>query len=72
MKRVMIQVDESLLARARLGARESGVTFPQFVRTALEHELEPRFAPPPPMQGAGLISTGGEARRRAYVPDPWR
>jgi hypothetical protein len=72
MKRVMIQVDQSLLERARLGAREQGVTFPQFVRTALEHELEPRFAEPPPMRGAGVISTGGEARRRAYVPDPWR
>jgi hypothetical protein len=68
----MIQVDQALLERARLGARERGVTFPQLVRTAIENELAHAGGSPPPMKGAGTISTGGEARRRMYVPDPWR
>jgi hypothetical protein len=72
MRRVMIQVDQALLERARLGARERGVTFPQLVRTAIENELALTDGTPPPMTGAGMISTGGEARRRIYVPDPWR
>jgi hypothetical protein len=39
-RRVMIQADEGLLTRARRVAGERGITFPQLVRDALEHELQ--------------------------------
>ena len=69
-RRVMIQAEESLLARARRAASERGVTFPQLVREALEHEL--RDATPGPLSCAGTVDSGGEARKRAYRPDAWR
>lgn len=69
-RRVMIQADESLLARARKAAGERGVTFPQLVRDALEHEL--RDADPGPLTSAGAIDSGGKARKREYRPDTWR
>jgi hypothetical protein len=72
MERVMIQADPALLERARRAARERGVTFPQLVRDALEHELTTRSGPPRPLSSAGVISTGGRARERGYEPDPWR
>jgi hypothetical protein len=70
MRRVMIQADERLLARAQRVAAERGVSFPQLVRNALEREVgrdedgELRLI--------GSVDSGGEARRRVYEPDPWR
>ncbi len=68
----MIQADSTLLERARRAARERGVTFPQLVRDALEHELATRSEPPRQLTCAGVISTRGRARERVYEPDPWR
>jgi hypothetical protein len=68
----MIQADRALLERARRAARERGVTFPQLVRDALEHELASRSTPPRPLSSTGIISTGGRARERTYQPDAWR
>lgn len=68
----MIQADRQLLERARGAAHERGVTFPQLVRDALEHELTASSKPPRRLSCAGVISTGGRARRRAYEPDAWR
>jgi hypothetical protein len=72
MERVMIQADRALLERARRAARERGVTFPQLVRDALEHELGAREGAPRPLSSVGAVSTGGRARARAYEPDAWR
>lgn len=72
MERVMVQADKTLLERARRAARERGVTFPQLVREALEHELTTRTAPARSLSCVGAIDTGGQARQRAYEPDPWR
>jgi ribbon-helix-helix CopG family protein len=67
----MIQADPDLLERARRAARERGVSFPELVREALEHELA-RSGPPPEPRAVGVISTGGRARQRSYEPDAWR
>jgi len=72
MKRVMIQADNALLERARRAARERGVTFPQLVREALEHELASRFESACRLSCVGAVRTAGRARERAYEPDPWR
>jgi hypothetical protein len=72
MERVMVQADKTLLERARRAARERGVTFPQLVREALEHELTPRTGPARALSCVGAIKTGGGARQRAFEPDPWR
>ena len=72
MNRVMIQADNALLERARRAARERGVTFPQLVRDAIEHELGPRSGAPRPLSCVGVVSTDGRARERAYEPDVWR
>jgi hypothetical protein len=72
MERVMVQADKALLERARRAARERGVTFPQLVREALEHELAMRIEPARALSCIGAIRTGGRARQRAYEPDPWR
>jgi hypothetical protein len=72
MERVMIQADKRLLERARRAARERGVTFPQLVREALEHELTTRTEAPHPLSCVGAIDTGGRARQQAYEPDAWR
>jgi len=72
MTRVMIQADRALLERARRAARERGVTFPQLVRDALEHELGPASGVPRQLSSVGAISTDGLARERAYEPDAWR
>jgi hypothetical protein len=72
MRRVMIQADDDLLERARRVARERGITFPQFVREALERELAAHARPIPPLTCVGVVSTGGEAARGEYRPDPWR
>jgi hypothetical protein len=68
----MVQADKTLLERARRAARERGVTFPQLVRDALEHELTTRTDPARPLSCAGAIQTDGRARQRAYEPDAWR
>jgi hypothetical protein len=68
----MVQAERALLERARRAARERGVTFPQLVREALEHELATRAEPAPQLSCVGAIRTGGRARQRAYEPDSWR
>lgn len=68
----MVQADKALLERARRAARERGVTFPQLVREALEHELATRTEPAHPLSCIGAIRTEGRARQRAYEPDSWR
>lgn len=68
----MVQADKALLERARRAASERGVTFPQLVREALEHELAMRTEPARPLSCIGAIDAGGRARQRAYEPDPWR
>jgi len=68
----MIQADKALLERARRAARERGVSFPQLVRDALEHELGPRSGMPRALSSAGVISTRGRARKGTYEPDSWR
>jgi hypothetical protein len=68
----MIQADEDLLERAQRAARERGITFPQLVREALERELAAQARPNPRLTCVGVVSTGGEAGRREYQPDPWR
>ena len=72
MERVMIQADRALLERARRAARERGVSFPQLVRDALEHELATRAERPRRLSCSGVMSTEGRARERAYEPDVWR
>jgi hypothetical protein len=72
MERVMIQADPALLERARRAARKRGVSFPQLVRDALEHELAARADPPRRLSCSGVMSAGGRARERAYEPDVWR
>jgi hypothetical protein len=72
MRRVMIQADRELLDRARQAARARGVTFPQFVREAIERELAQRSGPPRRLACVGVVSTGGRARQRVYTPDEWR
>lgn len=68
----MIQADSNLLERARRAARERGVTFPQLVRDALEHELTTRSERPRQLSCSGVIDSGGRARERVYEPDEWR
>jgi hypothetical protein len=70
MKRVMVQADEALLAMARETASRRGITFPQLVREALEHELGVRVGEP--LASTGAVDSGGQARRREYRPDAWR
>ena len=72
MKRVMIQADDGLLERARRAAHERGVTFPQLVREALEHELNQTVYSPRRLLCVGVVSTEGRARQRVYEPDSWR
>jgi len=72
MQRVMIQAERTLLERAQRAAHERGVSFPQLVRESLEHELALGTPQPRPMSCAGIVSTGGKARARAYEPDAWR
>jgi hypothetical protein len=70
MERVMIQADRELLERARAAAHQRGISFPAFVRAAIENELGGDFQPP--LDCIGVIDTGGRARARRYAPDPWR
>lgn len=68
----MIQAEKTLLERARRAARERGVTFPQLVRDAIEHELGPRSGSPRKLSSVAAVSTDGRARKRAYEPEAWR
>ena len=72
MRRVMIQADEELLERAQRAARDRGVSFPQFVREAIERELSIRTEGAKTLACAGVIATGGAARRGTFEPDAWR
>jgi hypothetical protein len=72
MKRVMIQAERTLLDSAQREAHERGVSFPQFVREALERELQLSALRPAPLTCVGVISTGGRAGEGTYEPDPWR
>jgi hypothetical protein len=76
MKRVMVQADPALLERARHAARRRGITFPQLVREALEHELA-EDSPQPPLRSIGAYESGRtDLSRRAgaeeYEPQPFR
>jgi hypothetical protein len=72
MERVMFQADRLLLERARRAARRRGITFPELIREALQHELGGRAEQPRALSCIGIIDAKGEARRRKYVPEPWR
>jgi hypothetical protein len=72
MQRVMIQVDPSLLERAKRASRERGVSFPQLVREALTRELMLSAEPVAKLSSIGAIDTQGQARGRDYRPEPWR
>ena len=76
MQRVMVQADPVLLARARQAARARGISFPQLVRDALEHELVDE-APQPPLTSIGAFASGcGDLSARTdaddYEPAPFR
>ena len=76
MKRIMVQADERLLARARRRAAERGVSIAQVFRDALERDLGDD-SPPPPLTSIGVIrSQKGDLSRRAgddeYEPEPYR
>lgn len=66
----MIQADEALLIRARSVASDRGITFPQLVRDALEHEIGLKSREP--LSSTGTVDSGGAARQRTYEPDAWR
>lgn len=72
MQRVMIQLDQTLLERAKRAARERGVSFPQLVREALTRELMLSAEPIPALSSIGAIDTQGQARGREYQPESWR
>lgn len=72
MQRVMIQVDTSLLERAKREARRRGVSFPQLVRDALARELSLSAEPAVALTCVGAIDSEGNARARQYQPEPWR
>ena len=66
----MIQADEALLSRARNVASDRGITFPQLVRQALEHEIDLKSWEP--LSSTATVESGGAARQREYQPDAWR
>ena len=65
VKRVMIQADPALLARAREAATRRGISFPQLVRDALEHELAGAGPQPAPTSIGAFDSGLGDLARRA-------
>jgi hypothetical protein len=74
MRRIMIQADEELLARARDEARRRRVSVAQLVRDALEKEL-PSHPPPPTSLGRFSSGTGDLSARAGedeYEPEPFR
>jgi hypothetical protein len=76
MKRVMVQADPSLLERARHAADRRGITFPQLVRDALEHELANDGPQPAPTSIRAFDSGQGDLAARSdadrYEPPPFR
>jgi hypothetical protein len=77
MKRIMIQADEWLLARARRRAAERGVSVAQVVREALERDLGYEDVPPRPLVCIGAVSSSaGDLSRRAsddeFEAEPYR
>jgi len=76
MKRIMIQADEELIARARDAAHRRGVSVAQVVREALERELGPARRPRTRLIGAFDSGRTDIARRSARAPRvpprPWR
>lgn len=76
VKRVMVQADPALLERAQHTARERGITFPQLVRDALEHELADEGPQPLPASIGAFDSGQGDLGARAdageYEPPPFR
>lgn len=64
----MIQADGALLDRARRAARKRGISFPQLVRDALEHEIPQPTRP----SCIKVVNSAGAARERSYEPDAWR
>jgi len=76
VKRIMIQADEELLARASRRADDRGVSVAQVVREALERELGPA-RPQPQVRCAGAFASGRrDLSQRAsvdeYEPPPFR
>jgi hypothetical protein len=76
MRRIMIQADERLLARARRRASERGVSIAQVFRDALERDLGDD-RPPPQLTSIAFVRSGaGDLSRRAsdgeYEPEPYR
>jgi len=69
-RRVMIQADEALLSRHETLRSDRGITFPQLVRQALEHEIDLKSREP--LSSTATVESGGAARQREYQPDAWR
>jgi hypothetical protein len=65
MKRIMIQADEELIARAKDAAHCRGVSVAQLVREALEKELGPARRPRTKLIGAFNSGETDVARRSA-------
>lgn len=76
MRRVMVQADPALLERARHAADQRGITFPQLVRDALEHELAGEGPQPAPASIGAFDSGQHDLARRAdadhYEPPSFR
>jgi hypothetical protein len=76
MKRIMIQADEDLIARAKDAAHQRGVSVAQLVRDALEQQLGPPRRPRTRLIGAFNSGETDVARRSARTPSvpprPWR
>jgi hypothetical protein len=78
MQRLMIQAEPELVARAKLRARERGVSVAQVVRDALAHELGAEDEPlAPALRHVGMVASGhGNLARMAseeiFEPEPFR
>jgi hypothetical protein len=76
MKRIMIQANEELIARAKDAAHRRGVSVAQVVREALDKELAPARRPRTKLIGAFKSGETDVARRSARTdrvpPRPWR
>jgi hypothetical protein len=76
MKRIMIQADEELIARAKDAAHRRGLSVAQVVREALEKELGQTHRPRTKLIGAFNSGETDVARRSARTPRvpprPWR
>ncbi len=75
MNRIMIQVDEELLRRARRAAARRGVSIAQLVREALQRELGREHQPAPLSLGKFRSRVGDLSKRAShdeFQSDPWR